>query len=61
MLSHNTHLIGNVFTILWFLLGFFFLKKKLEHIKNFFFVSVNIVINLFVSILWLFASFFKKN
>ena len=35
---------------------FFFLKKKLEHIREifvFFCFSVNIVINLFVSILWL--------
>ena len=38
-----------LFAFLFFF--FFFLKKKLEHIRSFFFFSVNIVISLVVSIL----------
>ena len=56
--SHTTLILGNVFTILW-LFASFFLKKSLKHIRKsyvFFFVSVNIVINLFVVVINLFVS-----
>ena len=56
--SHTTLILGNVFTILWLFASFFF-KKSLKHIRKsyvFFFVSVNIVINLFVVVINLFVS-----
>ena len=66
LISHNTYL-RYLHTILWLFASFFF-KKSLKHIRKsyvFFFFSVNIVINLFVvvinlfvSVLWLFAFFF---
>ena len=53
-LLHYTHLTQHLRYTILYLLVFFFVKKNLEHIRKsyvffFFLVSVNIVINLFVS------------